>query len=832
MAYLVLCNIGLIAILGSLTKLLGSVFLSSNPLVLNEYLLTNSIRWYFPGKKEEILYYGICLIGLFLYNIFLFFAVNKKWGARWLELTSCWEKKGLPYKLTLLGLLLILNLLMFKIKQYDALSICLQIFIWLGILLFPFYHFSLTWLNHLVKPFIYLIRKNLNIQRVCFVFIIAVIAQAFHIFYPFVFEKLYIMNEEFDIPEKTILTTGIVDNNAYYNEHSLLGINRKYNLDLDKGNESIPQTNTFFEIPLTPELSSFLKNNPQKFYYNKSMGAVCVNDEITYSNWADLRNLIQNESTKKQLDLFYIEYGEKKANKPILSLEENEFLDKNKFELHWQILNRWMFHHHNFVLGPINQYSLGKDIHTIFMQYGWLNIVVMKNIMENFGGISFQNYFKIWYSFYYIYYAIFIGILIFYFRQTKYILLGLFLIFGWINGIGFDFLILPPGLNPIRHFFDVFVIIFFYLYLKYLNRNFLIIAILFSLIGILNNVQFGFFCYIALVITVILKIYNSISDRKQKYKDWIILFISLLLGAYCYLFLNIGIDLTSYYYLNGVLGWPVKPKAFYEMFAAFVTGYSILILTFRRTDNSKYLALFLLLYSQGLLFYYVWGPSYYMFSSCSAIFTLTLLVLIKIAIEHINVVKHFEKIILMILLAISLIGVYIPGVHKYYSTKTSYYDIFKNHVNFQWDFSSAQFVSTMDPIYFREGVELIQRYSNENGIYILSKYDNILPLLAKKYSAMPYFDVPMFLLSRKDIDNCINTINAAKPEYLFIDTDIERNLNSDILDKTSLTREDLHDESVLRVRRLNLLKEIYNSIRGDYQPIEKSSLITVYKRKQ
>ena len=26
-----------------------------------------------------------------------------------------------------------------------------------------------------------------------------------------------------------------------------------------------------------------------------------------------------------------------------------DFIKANRFELHWQILNRWMFHHHNFV---------------------------------------------------------------------------------------------------------------------------------------------------------------------------------------------------------------------------------------------------------------------------------------------------------------------------------------------------------------------------------------------------------------------------------------------------------------------------------------------------
>ena len=41
----------------------------------------------------------------------------------------------------------------------------------------------------------------------------------------------------------------------------------------------------------------------------------------------------------------------------------------------------------------------------------------------------------------------------------------------------------------------------------------------------------------------------------------------------------------------------------------------------------------------------------------------------------------------------------------------------------------------------------------------------------------------------------------------------------------------LHYEYVLKVDRLNKLKDVFNAVRSEYDPIEKGLLITAYKRK-
>jgi len=130
-----------------------------------------------------------------------------------------------------------------------------------------------------------------------------------------------------------------------------------------------------------------------------------------------------------------------------MSQKSLEFYKKNWLEIHWQILNRWVIHHHNFVLGPINEYNLGKDPKNIYMQYGFFNVNVMEKLLKAFGGISYQSYFKIWFMFYYLYYLIFLVIVHYIFKDIKYTAVFFILTVGILSKINFQFLYLGPGLT-------------------------------------------------------------------------------------------------------------------------------------------------------------------------------------------------------------------------------------------------------------------------------------------------------------------------------------------------------------------------------------------------
>jgi hypothetical protein len=103
--------------------------------------------------------------------------------------------------------------------------------------------------------------------------------------------------------------------------------------------------------------------------------------------------------------------------------------------------------------------------------------------------------------------------------------------------------------------------------------------------------------------------------------------------------------------------------------------------------------------------------------------------------------------------------------------------------------------------------------------------------LAKKYSAMPFFDLQWFLLTEKEVNLCIERIHTHKPQYLFVDTDMERDLNGEIITADLRFISGLGGESLLRVQRLNLLQDIFTAVKEDYEPVKQGTLLTVYKRK-
>ena len=113
----------------------------------------------------------------------------------------------------------------------------------------------------------------------------------------------------------------------------------------------------------------------------------------------------------------------------------------------------------------------------------------------------------------------------------------------------------------------------------------------------------------------------------------------------------------------------------------------------------------------------------------------------------------------------------------------------------------------MNPAYFVDSISLIQAYApTNNAIHLISKYDNLLPFLAKKYSAMPFFDLQWFLLTDKEVNLCIERIQTQKPPYLFVDTDIERDLNGEIVAAELRDISGPEGESLMRVQRSELVK--------------------------
>jgi len=814
--------------------LLGIVRLFANivtPLIFNNEIVFNNwaSSFYNVNKPPELIRYIFSIIILFLYFFLIgVFFNNKKLYSYISNKTYIFLEKNLFFTL-FITLNVVLNT---SILLSNGVSFFNRFY--------GFFLISTTWITIIISPFLKIIdpiTSNFykNKKLIYYLVLIIVVSQFIHMFLPFTFYKLKILNEYFDLPDQTVMDGKFINNNSFINNNNLLG-QIKFDINL---NSDYYDKYHCFSLSLNTKIQEFANNSNNKFYVDKNNNRLCSYYPITYTEKLILSSLIDNNEEKDNLkkefnlNLYNGNYlDNKKYDKNI-----KNFLDKNKFLLHWQTLNRFVIHHHNHILGPINELALGKNIKYIYAQYGSIPILVLKQLLEWTGGINYQNYFRVYYSFYYLYYALFALIVYLIFKRIDYLAITTILSVSALNWIGFGFIFLGPGSNPIRHLFDILVLFFFS---KYLNKNnflYILLSYFFTFLSILANREFGLFIFITLTLTLVIK-YIQINNWKLILSKLLPLFPLGILGSAVYFYSKIGPDFMSKYFLYGFLGFPLVKLTFFLILFSFVICYILIFIKYGQvTHPSKYIFLFLFLYSQGLLIYYIWGGIDH-FTSLAPIFILCIIALFNFLRFSNTFVKNETNKIVSFLFILSLI-IYVPSIYNYYFSKSNFsyisfykYDqVFKNHRIYQWNFDTAKFISTMDPEYFENGVKLIKKYNPGNDVYIISKYDNILPFLAKKYSAMPFFDLASFLITEGEVNKSIAIIKNNKPRFIFIDSDINRDYFSDIINPKIPIIGYLNQESVLRVKRLNLLKDVFNAIRSDYQPIDVGNLITVYKRK-
>ena len=877
------CSVGLIGILYGLSRhVQSSLFVRSHSASYNAWAL-NFLN---PGKPQELIFEVGVWVGLLLYYLCLFLLIPKAGVLNsWRE-----EGAASKSLLVACGVLLIgINgsaFGWFRGKNNAVISITslALVLLWSVVAIAPFFFVLVkNWHNSVFLNVFEKVNQWAHSRGLTFANIWGNFNQWVHsrgavvtvigllslmclhfvfIFSPFIWGDLKVINEYLDIPEYTYLGEGLVSNTDYINGHQLAGLN-KYDPMRDLGRTPAPRLGMSVQLPKTSLLESFINGSDQHevlqdriqwamyptrdamdkalkalpaeqdrttaYYYNDELHALVVNRGMTFGEYRELVSLYpKDEYASKIAQLRQTSRTEhRRLMARSYTSQEKEFLEKNQFEMHNQIFNRWVIHHHNFVLGPISEYAKGRPLKDINAQYGPLNVVVMVTLLQWAGGISYANYFPIWYSFWLIYFALFVGCSLLIFRDIFYVTLACVLAFGYIIMINFQILHLGPGLNPLRHFFDVPVLAAFCMFLRKGRMGFLLVALLFAFVGVLNNVQFGLALAVALGATLVIL---AMIDRELVSLRMVAVCggsAAVLMIATMFLMSSSGSSKNSMlaYYLEGFVGPPIPVNRLILTMIAVSAGYLSLLYFERTARDLKYIVMLLLLYSQGLFLYYTWGGTPPHILNIAPILVLCVIGFLKILLEGWGE-GRFQKPIIVSLIVISLCVVYIPGSLAYYSTKQTFDKVFVDHKTYQWNLKTANFVSTMDPQPFQDSVSLIDEFSGPDpAIYILSKYDNFIPFLAEKYSAMPFFDVPWFLVTTKEVNLCIEQIMVSKPTYLFVDTDIERSLNGEIM------IDDYASESRMRVQRLNLLKTIYSAIRDDYEPAKKGILLTAYKRK-
>ncbi len=722
--------------------------------------------FYNHDKPQDFGFYFLLVFLLLPYYLLFFYAYR---GNKLQKLMLFWQDLSFQNNLTLWFCFLgITNLALLGLGK-NVLFFILGVFAWVGFLLSAQ---IAPWLQNIIPA-------PARLSKICWGIVVFIVLELILMFAPFTFTTPKMINPFLDIPEQTLLSSHFVNDQHFIQEHHL------------------------FESPVCGKMAPLSAKS---------------NQPLAISNFSP-------EISKDTLTGCYFPPPHQRQFSPI----EIQFLKKNQFELRWQFLNRWIFHHYNHILGPINEISLGKPIQNCYMQYGWVNVLTLKQLMTWFGGISYQNCFRFSFLFYLLYYVAFIAVVFLLLRELPYITLTLLLAMGLLNGIGFTFLFLGPGLNPFRHLFDISILFFFYLYLYKERTIYLYSAFLFSILDILIYPLFGLGGLFSLVVVLVLR---QIQEPKKcpRNRFWPVIGATCL-GLIAFQLGKIGPDYMTGYFIRGLAAGQLAPLFKFEIFFILSIGYLFYIAFWKAQNPHKYIFIFLLLYCQVLFTYFVWESDINHLLPFMPILALTGVIGLQILLKETKASQQKITILLVALLCCASF-VYLSGIRYYWREYHQYSMIFKTHKTYQWHFQRAQFISTVDPQPFEEAVQRIQHYAPQSKIYIISKHDNILPFLAQRYNGLPYFDVPWYLLTSKEINLCIQTLQKARPQYLFVDTDIDNTLRlTDIVSPEVPYIGDMSQESIQRVKRLSLLKTVFDAVRKDYTLIDKGPLLTVYLRK-
>ncbi|MEW5833242.1 MAG: hypothetical protein AB1763_10435 [Campylobacterota bacterium] len=823
-------NIGLIYIflLAIQVVLIAYYAVKSFQLSVPNYFYFESVALYFNDQKRvELLSYviGIVLLGVYFLGIMILENMVSLKAKRYSKtvLSGALNPKNKKLMgITGLFLVVLPLLIHFVGKSFSGKLVFQMVVLLLGIAL-PFWHYFALYHKRTTVEWFYSKFKNHANNEPFFTknyFFAAVLFVAFlqllYLFYDPIANRPKIINEYFNIPESTVLKDGKnYDNTVYWQANFPSAMTFKNDIGTE---QSI--SNCVFKSPeelgvLEPSL---LDGN---ISYDQRHNLFCVNGLLDLNAFGSVQDS----------QLYHIlQRGHYKARDlEMLSLSENDkdWLSYNKFEIHWQILSRFMIHHNSFLFIPIADFAQDKNISTINAQYGLGSAWVFHKLLAALNSISLDGWLKVSYLVYYVYFAIFIGVVFAITRNIAWTAIIFLLSLSVINYRGYDFLLLPPGESPWRHFFDILIVYLLFAYANYKRIIFYAAALLFGLGSIVLNPQIGLMIFLAALVSGVLYAYR---ERYRLKTTLILSLIALPVAGTIFVLTSSANDLASYY-LDGVIGFPISFSQIFKIFLMIIVGYVVLwkILKDRLTTNYAHLV-FLFLYVQALLLYVVWHYNTEGFKARAFIYILTA----GLFAFHFRsmISQRYKNYIAGVIVAIT-VTVYVDSVSDVLKSKRQYEKIFDRHVTYEWNMDRAHIVSTMNPVYFQNGVDLIQKYSKgQNGIYIVSEYDNFLPFLAHKYSLMPFFDMKWYLITPKELNKSIQVLQKNKPEYLFVDTGIDRNLNNEIIDPKFPEIGYLNQESIWRVQRLKLMNQIFQSVADDYELVEQGYLISVYKRKK
>ncbi len=711
------------------------------------------------------------------------------------------------------GILLLLNLSAgVSIFIFNDLSYCAGALIfWTAILIFPF-----------LNPRSY---RVLSWTILC----LTLSSLVFLIVQPYrTSSNLLVSNDYMDIPEYTLMAKHqYIDNIHFINQYRIGGL-KKFDPRASSVFPQLVAEHDYIKLTYTPALSQYMKAHRFEFSYDKNTKGIFVHEKFKLEQKNSLDQVVLKDAESRSIEKYY-KFNNSLSNRAY-SETEREFIKKNTYEFFNQTIAGHYFHHHHALLGAINEYNLGKSSTNISYIYGWLNTVTLAKILSHHSIVSFANYIKLTYLFYPFYFFLVALVAFILFRNIYYVAPILVLYAASLTFISFESIHIAPGFNPMRHFYDMLVLLGWYGYLFAKRRNlfYFVAAAFCSVMAFLADREFGLFIASGFFIASFINFHNRRKIKSIEMLFWLLGALSLVAVPF---FIKVGKSASLIYSLIGVSTPGIEFNEMGALLCLLCGGYAFIFLKRWQDNRWKFVALYLLIYAQAGLIYYVW----YSEPGHLFVFAATWILLFAILFRemfHYSFLAAKQLPVLCLIAIFSFSFMFIPSAVTYFIAQRTFLRVFNDHRTYYWDMPTAQFVTTMDPAPFKNAIDLIHHYSHENGIYIISKYDNFLPFLAERYSEMPFLQMDLSLVTSKEVTMAAQTILKNHPTYLFVDSDIQSSRYGDLIWPNDSINAKILNVSALSYGRFLVLRnltKVFDLVSAHYQPIARGQLITVYR---
>lgn len=491
---------------------------------------------------------------------------------------------------------------------------------------------------------------------------------------------------------------------------------------------------------------------------------------------------------------------------------------------------RGQIKHHIYYLFPSYEYLMGKPLDKIIIQYGvglTLFLSAAGKVVQFFGSEpTYGGALKFLASFYFIGFAVCLVSLGLIFKDVRFTSLAALILI--LNNLmrGHIIGLIAPGIYELRFFLDMPAVYLLYRYGVTKKNVFLWWLVSALFLALLNNFEFGLFLSVSFLGALF--IYRLMEQSDTPGPAFFVVG-SVGIGLAYYVF-SIPAESMGSYFLIGLFS--VRIPSYDIGYLMVVFAIYILMFLHMRGSNSPLAYPFLAtaFYSQTILCFYVWcGLSNHFDILFSRLALPPFFYFVFLLKEKID--SELKKNIIYCLAAAVLIVIINTQYNHYKNSVKQFNDTFKHHQVYFWDKFGTNINSTMNPDFFEPAVILINKYlPDRKDLYMISQYDFLLTYLAKKYSGMPHFDITGNIVSAQDIEQAVDRLRQDKPEYIFVDSDINTPYELSIL--WSDWGPQVYAEGRWHILALNSIRTIYKAVLNDYDLVDRGQLISVYQLKE